>query len=106
MIILPFMLSISGPARRATLRHRKIIGRDLQAMGLDPKVKDPQQDGLKPPPPSDPFNHAQVEEWQQRSQAPAAFNPPPNSNPGWMRIRTEMRPSALLDPSFARRTGG
>jgi hypothetical protein len=51
------------------------LSRVLPGMGLDPKVGDAQKNNGPPPTPVDPFNHAQVEEWQQRSQAPAAFRP-------------------------------
>ena len=51
------------------------LSRVLPGMGLDPKLGDAQKDKGPPPIPADPFNHAQVEEWQERSQAPAAFRP-------------------------------
>jgi hypothetical protein len=51
------------------------LSRVLPGMGLDPKLGDNTKNG-PPPPPLDPFDPAMVEEWQMRSQAPAAFRPP------------------------------
>src|SRR5437763_461794 len=51
------------------------LARVLPGTGMDPKLGDRKQKGRVPPPPEDPFNPAQVREWQQHSQAPAAFGP-------------------------------
>src|SRR5439155_825739 len=51
------------------------LARVLPGMGMDPKLGDRKQKGRVPPPPEDPFNPAQVREWQQHSQAPAVFSP-------------------------------
>lgn len=51
------------------------LARVLPAMDMDPKLGDDRRKGPNPPPPEDPFNPAQVREWQQHSQSPAAFGP-------------------------------
>jgi hypothetical protein len=47
------------------------LARILPGMDMDPKLG--QKQASSPPPPEDPFNPRQVQEWQARSQSPAAY---------------------------------
>jgi hypothetical protein len=51
------------------------IARVMPGMDMDPKLGSDKLKGTDPPPPEDPFNPAQVREWQQHSQTPAVFGP-------------------------------
>jgi Protein of unknown function (DUF1440). len=82
------------------------LARVLPGMGLDPKAKDPAEEDLKPPPPKDPFNHAQVEEWQQRSQSPAAFHPPMGDAAAGTAVEINTRRMLPTYPLSLLRSGG